>query len=129
MIRLELNDLHELMQLYQCAMQGKFSGVEDNAMLASPKLASAMDTVVDKLISEARASHNTPMVDMMEQYRQLQPQYPQYACLLAYLQQLQAEQPAPSEDSLRQRLNCAAKPLLLSDEIFAQLLEGSRCET
>ena len=77
MIRLELNDLHELMQLYQCAMQGKFAGADaaaesDNGLLSSPKLGSAMDILVDRLITEARDSQNEPMVEMMEEYHQLQ---------------------------------------------------------
>ena len=127
MIRLELNDLQELMQLYQCAMVGKFSGAEvgDSAFLNRPKLANAMDTMVDRLIAEARASHNDVMVEMMEEYRHLQVEYPQYASLLSYTRQLKNAEQAPSEAGLRELLTVAAKPLILSDEIFSQLLTDS----
>ena len=98
------------------------------SFLTSNKLASAMDNLVDRLIAEASSSHNQAMVDMMQQYRQLQFEYPQYKYLLDYAKKLRTDQPEIRKDTLLQHLTLAARPLQLSDDVFQQLLKESDSE-
>lgn len=120
MIRLELNDVQELMQLYQGAMEGKFSAGDE--LLASPKLGTAMDKLVDRLIAEARSAHNEPMVEMMIEHRQLKVEYPQFLRLQGYLKALEEAQGDLARADKVRLLEVAAKPLLLDDNIVFLLL-------
>jgi FMN phosphatase YigB (HAD superfamily) len=85
-IRIELAGVAELMSLYQAVMAAKFSS--DGTLLSSSSLASAANTLVDQILSEARRDGNLPMAEAMLDWRELKSEYPQCKVIDAHLMEL-----------------------------------------
>ena len=123
MIRLELEGNDELMRLYQVIMAGKFADGND-AMLADNKLANVANNVVDRVISEARLTHNEALVDMMEQGRRLQKSYPQFHRIDQYVK-AQSDWADKDDDQKKAILERAAAPLTIDRDMLAEWLSES----
>lgn len=123
MIRLELESNDELMRLYQVIMAGKFAESGD-AMLVDRKLANVANNVVDRIISEARLAHNDMLVDMMEQGRKLQRNYPQYQRIDQFVKS-QTDWSEKDDDQKRAALECAAAPLIIDTDVMTDWLSGN----
>ena len=119
MLRIELDSSEQLMRLYQVIMAGKFSDTAGE-LLADKALADAANILVDRLIGEARTAENHPMVDMMEEMRQLRAEYPQYARIVEHFA-ADAQWNEHAEDYQRALIRYAAAPLVVDESLMNDL--------